>query len=107
MLNNRHRTRFNTAADDVVILDDLCKVYGSRCQPSRGFFAEQSLAVGIPRGECFGLVGVNGSGKTTTFKMLTGDVTVTSGTSYVMGHSVTNDIYKVRESRVLSKYIVS
>ena len=34
------------------------------------------FATGIPDGECFGLLGVNGAGKITTFKMLTGDETI-------------------------------
>ena len=36
--------------------------------------------------QCFGLLGVNGAGKTTTFKMLTGDIDVTSGEGSVAGH---------------------
>lgn len=36
--------------------------------------------------QCFGLLGVNGAGKTTTFKMLTGDIDVTSGEASVAGH---------------------
>lgn len=36
--------------------------------------------------QCFGLLGVNGAGKTTTFKMLTGDINVTSGEASVAGH---------------------
>lgn len=36
--------------------------------------------------QCFGLVGVNGAGKTTTFKMLTGDIDVTSGEASIAGH---------------------
>ena len=35
--------------------------------------------------QCFGLLGVNGAGKTSTFKMLTGDNTVTSGEAYLNG----------------------
>ena len=37
------------------------------------------------RPQCFGLLGVNGAGKTPTFKMLTGDTTVTSGDATVAG----------------------
>ena len=44
------------------------------------------ICVGVPRGQCFGLLGVNGAGKTTTFKMLTGDETLTKGNAYVNGH---------------------
>lgn len=33
--------------------------------------------------QCFGLLGVNGAGKTSTFKMLTGDSVVTGGEAYL------------------------
>ena len=36
--------------------------------------------------QCFGLLGVNGAGKTSTFKMLTGDTHITAGDAYVKGH---------------------
>lgn len=36
--------------------------------------------------QCFGLLGVNGAGKTSTFKMLTGDISVSSGEAYVDGY---------------------
>lgn len=35
--------------------------------------------------QCFGLLGVNGAGKTSTFKMLTGDSLVTGGEAYLAG----------------------
>ncbi|XP_019393966.1 PREDICTED: ATP-binding cassette sub-family A member 7 [Crocodylus porosus] len=52
---------------DVLVLENLTKVYGRRKMP-----AVDRLCLGIPPGECFGLLGVNGAGKTSTFKMLTG-----------------------------------
>ena len=39
----------------------------------------QGLSFGVKQGECFGLLGINGAGKTTSFRMLTGDETPTSG----------------------------
>lgn len=36
--------------------------------------------------QCFGLLGVNGAGKTSTFKMLTGDISVSSGEAHVDGY---------------------
>lgn len=42
----------------------------------------------IPTGECFGLLGINGAGKTTTFKILTGDITPTSGTAVLSGYDI-------------------
>ena len=48
--------------------------------------AVDRLCVGVPKGQCFGLLGVNGAGKTTTFKMLTGDERPTKGNAYVNSH---------------------
>ena len=52
------------------------------------------ICVGVPRGQCFGLLGVNGAGKTTTFKMLTGDETLTKGNAYVNGHRYGSCFFK-------------
>lgn len=38
--------------------------------------------------QCFGLLGVNGAGKTSTFRMLTGDTFVTSGEATIGSHRV-------------------
>ena len=56
------------------------------------------MTVGVPKGECFGLLGVNGAGKTTTFQMLTGDTTPSAGDSYVCGHSVTSELDDVMKN---------
>ena len=42
--------------------------------------AVDSLCLGVSRSECVGLLGINGAGKTTVFRMLTGDEPMTSGT---------------------------
>jgi ATP-binding cassette, subfamily A (ABC1), member 3 len=47
--------------------------------------AVDSLSFAIERGEVFGLLGVNGAGKSTTFKMLAGEITSTAGESYFNG----------------------
>jgi len=36
--------------------------------------------------QCFGLLGVNGAGKTSTFKMLTGDTSITAGNAWINGY---------------------
>lgn len=49
------------------------------------------------RGECFGLLGVNGAGKTSTFKMLTGDTKISSGEAYVRGISLKTNMPEVHK----------
>lgn len=49
------------------------------------------------RSECFGLLGVNGAGKTSTFKMLTGDETISSGEAWVDGISVRTNMNQVHQ----------
>nr|KAG5699335.1 hypothetical protein BaRGS_004272 [Batillaria attramentaria] len=71
----------------MLVLDSLCKQYGT-------FLAVNRLCVGVPQQECFGLLGQNGAGKTTTFKMLTGDVMVTSGNAFIKQFSIKTDIKK-------------
>jgi len=56
------------------------------------------MNVGVPKGECFGLLGVNGAGKTTTFKMLTGDTTPTAGDAFICGQSILNNIREVQQN---------
>ncbi|KAI2648890.1 Retinal-specific phospholipid-transporting ATPase ABCA4 [Labeo rohita] len=60
--------------------------------------AVDRICVGVSPGECFGLLGVNGAGKTTTFKMLTGDIDVTSGEAVVTGYSILTNILDVHQN---------
>ncbi|KFO81597.1 ATP-binding cassette sub-family A member 1, partial [Cuculus canorus] len=76
----------------LLLLKDLTKVYQHRRAP-----AVDRLCVAIPPGECFGLLGVNGAGKTSTFKMLTGDTEVTLGEAWLKGHSVLTDLQSVHQ----------
>uniref|UniRef100_A0A671RXV9 P-type phospholipid transporter n=1 Tax=Sinocyclocheilus anshuiensis TaxID=1608454 RepID=A0A671RXV9_9TELE len=78
---------------DILELKQLTKVYKQKQKP-----AVDRLCVGIPPGECFGLLGVNGAGKTSTFKMLTGDSVVTSGEAYLAGKSVLTEIDEVHQN---------
>ena len=50
-----------------------------------GFTAVDRVSFDIPRGEIFGFVGSNGSGKTTTMKMLTGLIAPTEGEALLFG----------------------
>uniref|UniRef100_A0A8C4N8Y7 ATP binding cassette subfamily A member 1 n=1 Tax=Equus asinus asinus TaxID=83772 RepID=A0A8C4N8Y7_EQUAS len=47
---------------------------------------------------CFGLLGVNGAGKSSTFKMLTGDTTVTRGDAFLNKNSILSNIHEVHQN---------
>jgi ABC-type multidrug transport system ATPase subunit len=58
--------------------------------------AVDALTLSIARGELFGLLGPNGSGKTTTINCLNGLVSPTSGRMLVGGHDVAKETSRVR-----------
>jgi len=60
--------------------------------------AVNSLSFSIKEGELFGLLGPNGSGKTTTVRLLTGQIKPTKGNAAVLGINVLKNPIKVRES---------
>ena len=79
------------AADVAVRAEKLRKMFGT-------FVAVESLDLDVHRGEVFGLLGPNGSGKTTTIRMLCGLLEPTSGTGIVAGFDVTREPEKVKRS---------
>jgi len=68
---------------------DLCKDFGS-------FRAVDHLSLTVQQGEIFGLLGPNGSGKTTTINMISGLSVPTSGEVRVMGYDVRHQARQVR-----------
>lgn len=53
--------------------------------------ALEDLSLQIRAGECFGFLGPNGSGKTTTIKLLTGLLRPTRGRALIGGHDIQRD----------------
>lgn len=49
----------------------------------------------VQAGECFGLLGINGAGKTSIFKMLTGEEPITFGDAFVRGLSIRSHLREV------------
>ncbi|XP_011187899.2 ATP-binding cassette sub-family A member 13 [Zeugodacus cucurbitae] len=52
----------------VLKVDNLCKSY------DRGQYVVKNVTFAVKAGECFGLLGKNGTGKSTIFKMLSGEL---------------------------------
>jgi len=71
---------------------NLSKTYGD-------VQAVNTVSLSVEEGALFGLLGPNGSGKTTMIRMLTGQTRPTGGTATVLGVDVTSDPVGVR-SRV-------
>ena len=65
-----------------ISVKNLSKKYDDTFAVSRANFS-------VPVGSVCGFVGPNGSGKTTTIRMLLGLIGATSGTGEVLGHSIT------------------
>jgi len=63
----------------------------------KGIVAVENLDLEVGRGEIFGLLGPNGSGKTTTIRMLTGLIAPTAGTAMVVGVDVVKNPELVRQ----------
>ena len=72
-------------------LRDLTKRFGT-------FVALDSLSLSVQRGEIFGLLGPNGSGKTTTVNILSGLSRPSAGSATVLGYDITRDTRAVRAS---------
>jgi ATP-binding cassette subfamily A (ABC1) protein 3 len=81
--------------DDVVVIKNLTKAFPT---PDGGIkHAVDHLSLGILRDQCFGLLGVNGAGKTTAIRIITGDERPTSGTVTVNGIDVVNNLSRAKE----------
>jgi len=86
---------------DYIKLINMSKIYKKFDFKSFKFkkhLAVKKLTLGINKGECFGLIGVNGAGKTTSFKMITGEIPITAGDVTVGGLSVSKDIENVHKN---------
>lgn len=73
-------------ADHPVVVSNLQKCYGN-------VSVVKGINFTVRKGDCFGLLGMNASGKTTTFKMMTRDITMSNGEIHFngIGYNKTNN----------------
>jgi ATP-binding cassette subfamily A (ABC1) protein 3 len=77
--------------NDSVFIRNLRQQYGDG-----GKVALDSLCLSISKGECFGYLGINGAGKSTTMKVLTGEIAPTNGFVTLGGYDLSRDRDKAR-----------
>lgn len=76
------------ANDEIVLsIEGLTKVYRSLFTPI-GIKAVDNLNLSVYRGETYSIVGPNGSGKTTTLKIILGLIYPTAGTATIFGKGI-------------------
>ncbi len=77
------------AGKPAIVVRDLTKRFGE-------FTAVNSISFEVRHGEIFGFLGPNGSGKTTTIRMMLGLMKPSSGSIDVLGLNVNSDARQIR-----------
>lgn len=70
-------------------IENLTKIFDK-------FTAVNNVGFKVKKGDVFGFLGPNGSGKTTVIRMIMGLISPTSGTGKVLGYDITTDNEKIR-----------
>src|SRR5712691_2810037 len=82
--------RAGMTGSPAIELRALCKAFGT-------LQAVDHLTLSVEQGEIFGLLGPNGSGKTTTINLISGLATPTSGEVQVMGYEMPRHARQIRQ----------
>ena len=88
--SHRNHRPADAAGDETVIeVRDVYRRFGD-------FTAVKAVSFSVRRGEIFGLLGANGAGKSTTFRMLCGLLPASAGTLNVAGHDLRHTAAQAR-----------
>ena len=100
LINNNKNNNY------IIRIKNLQKVYNSFmykiifcCRKNKGNLALKNLSFCLEKGECFGLLGLNGSGKTTTFKCITQEILPSNGEVFLNGIK-TNDNFEYMINKI-------
>ncbi|TGZ53371.1 phospholipid-transporting ATPase ABCA3 [Temnothorax longispinosus] len=83
-LQNNELQRPISEGNSLFLVYELSKYYGK-------LMAVKEISFRVKPRECFGLLGVNGAGKSTTFRMLTGEEASNSGIMYLKQAEIHSD----------------
>jgi ABC-type multidrug transport system ATPase subunit len=78
----------------MITANDLVKSYGKKDK----LLAVDHVSFSVAKGEIFGLIGPDGAGKTSVFRMLTTLLLPDSGVATVEGFDIVNDYKKIRDT---------
>lgn len=95
-------TANRSQSDHVLITHKMRKNFIRMFRP---FTAVADVNFTVKAGECFGLLGVNGAGKSTTFKMLTGDLLPTKGNAWIVPFSLSSNRTEVRKVTTTKEFV--
>jgi ABC-2 type transport system ATP-binding protein len=79
------------STSDSITVNNLEKKFGA-------FVAVNKITFSVKKGEIFGFLGANGSGKSTTIRMLCGIITPSSGSGFVAGHDIMTEAEEIKHS---------
>ena len=79
-----------TSTEPVISVQGLTKFFGEMC-------AVDHVDINVNKADVFGFLGPNGSGKTTTIRMLCGLLTPDAGTGQCLGHDILTESYQIKK----------
>lgn len=79
------------SSSEAIRVETLEKKFGD-------FIAVNKISFSVKKGEIFGFLGANGSGKSTTIRMLCGILSPTAGTGFVAGYDIAREPEYVKQS---------
>jgi ABC-type multidrug transport system ATPase subunit len=82
---------------EAIVVKNITKTYGKGKKTDRTL-AVDNVSFTVGKGELFGLIGPDGAGKTSIFRMLTTLLVPDSGSATVDGHDIVSDFRQIRST---------
>src|SRR6185436_1770142 len=92
--HNKNVIRSFPSGDGSVVADNLVKLYGKKKENVQ---ALQGVSFNVAKGELFGIIGPDGAGKTSLFRVLTTLLLPEEGRATVNGFDIVKDYKSIRK----------